>query len=206
MITIIDYGAGNLTSISNMLKRIGEESEITNETEKIEAATKLILPGVGSFDFGMNQLRNAPYFEVFCKKVQEEKVPLLGVCLGMQLLGEGSEEGTVAGLGWIKGTVKKFDAQKIQQAGLKVPHMGWTDIHINKPSPILQDLPPTAHFYFVHSYHLSPTHTEDILLTSNYGYDFTSGVERDNIVAVQFHPEKSHKYGMQLYRNFARCY
>jgi imidazole glycerol-phosphate synthase subunit HisH len=151
-------------------------------------------------------LRSASYFDVFCKKVQEEKVPLLGVCLGMQLLGEGSEEGTVAGLGWIKGTVKKFDAQKIQQAGLKVPHMGWTDIHINKPSPILQDLPADAHFYFVHSYHLSPSNAEDILITSNYGYDFTSGVERGNIVAVQFHPEKSHKYGMQLYRNFAHHY
>lgn len=206
MITIIDYGAGNLTSISNMLKRIGEESEITNDIEKIRAATKLILPGVGSFDFGINQLRNAPYFEVFCKKVQEEKVPLLGVCLGMQLLAEGSDEGTTAGLGWIKGTVKKFDAEKMKQSGLKVPHMGWTDIHIKKPSKILQDLPPDAHFYFVHSYYFSPSHAGDILLTSNYGYEFTSGVERENIVAVQFHPEKSHRYGMQLYRNFAKLY
>jgi imidazole glycerol-phosphate synthase subunit HisH len=206
MITIIDYGAGNLTSISNMLKRIGEESEITNDIEKIRAATKLILPGVGSFDFGINQLSNAPYFEVLCKKVQEEKVPLLGVCLGMQLLAEGSDEGIIAGLGWIKGTVKKFDAEKMKQSGLKVPHMGWTDIHIKKPSKILQDLPSDAHFYFVHSYYFSPSNTDDILLTSNYGYEFTSGVERENIVAVQFHPEKSHKYGMQLYRNFAKLY
>lgn len=206
MITIIDYGAGNLTSISNMLKRIGEESEITNEIEKIAVATKLILPGVGSFNFGMNQLRNAPYFEILCKKVQQEKTPLLGICLGMQLLGEGSEEGVVTGLGWIKGKVKKFDSEKVQKAGLKIPHMGWTDIQINKPSKILQDLPPDAHFYFVHSYHLTPADPQDILLTSNYGYNFTSAVEKDNIVAVQFHPEKSHKYGMQLYRNFARLY
>lgn len=206
MITIIDYGAGNLTSISNMLKRIGEESEITNSVERIGAATKLILPGVGSFDFGINQLRNAPYFDVLCNKVQEEKVPLLGVCLGMQLLAEGSEEGTTPGLGWIQGTVKKFDAEKVKQAGLKVPHMGWTDIHIQKPSKILQGLPTDAHFYFVHSYYFSPVNASDILLTSNYGYEFTSGVERDNIVAVQFHPEKSHKFGMQLYRNFASLY
>lgn len=206
MITIIDYGAGNLTSISNMLKRIGEQSEITSDTEKINAATKLILPGVGSFDFGINQLSNAPYFDVLCKKVQEEKIPILGVCLGMQLLAEGSEEGSTAGLGWIKGKVKKFDAEKIKQAGLKVPHMGWTDITVNKPSRILQDLPADAHFYFVHSYYFSPSRAEDILLTSNYGYSFTSGVERENIVAVQFHPEKSHKYGMQLYRNFACLY
>ena len=206
MITIIDYGAGNLTSISNMLKRIGVESEITNSVEKIKAATKLILPGVGSFDFGIDQLRNAAYFDVLCNKVQEEKVPLLGVCLGMQLLAEGSEEGKTPGLGWIKGTVKKFDAEKVKQSGLKVPHMGWTDIHIQKPSKILQDLPADAHFYFVHSYYFSPVNTSDILLTSNYGYEFTSGLERDNIVAVQFHPEKSHKFGMQLYRNFASLY
>ena len=206
MITIIDYGAGNLTSIANMLKRIGVESEITHSVEKISAATKLILPGVGSFDFGIGQLRNAAYFDILCKKVQEDKVPLLGVCLGMQLLAEGSDEGTTAGLGWIKGTVTKFDAGKIKQAGLKVPHMGWTDITIKKPSKILQGLPPDAHFYFVHSYYLSPVHAGDILLTSNYGYEFTSGVERENIVAVQFHPEKSHKYGMQLYRNFAGLY
>jgi glutamine amidotransferase len=206
VITIIDYGAGNLTSIFNMLKRIGEESEITSDPAKIAAATKLILPGVGSFDFGITQLRNAPYFDVFCKKVKEEKVPLLGVCLGMQLLSEGSEEGVALGLGWIQGRVKKFDAEKIQQAGLKVPHMGWTDVHIQKPSRLFTDMPAEPHFYFVHSYHFETASQPDVLLTSNYGYDFVSGVEKDNIAAVQFHPEKSHKFGMQLYRNFARLY
>jgi glutamine amidotransferase len=206
MITIIDYGVGNLTSIYNMLKRIGEASQITSNPDIIAAANKFILPGVGNFDFGIDQLRKAPYFDILCKKVQEDKIPLLGVCLGMQLLAEGSEEGGAPGLGWIKGTVKKFDAKKVNDAGLKIPHMGWTDIEINKPSLLMQDMPAGAHFYFVHSYHLTPANPEDVLLTSNYGYDFTAGVERDNIVAVQFHPEKSHRFGMQLYRNFARLY
>lgn len=206
MITIIDYGVGNLSSIANMLKRIGEDSIITSDPQKISEAKKYILPGVGSFDYGINQLMSADYFDILTKKVQEEKVPLMGVCLGMQLLGKGSEEGVKPGLGWIDGHVKKFDSKIVNDAGLKIPHMGWTDIEIKKSSKILTDLPEDSHFYFVHSYHFHTENESDILLSSNYGYNFTSGIEKDNIVAVQFHPEKSHKYGMQLYRNFANLY
>jgi imidazole glycerol-phosphate synthase subunit HisH len=206
MITIIDYGVGNLSSIANMLKRIGEDSIITSDINKISEATKFILPGVGSFDYGINQLKQSDYFSVLCKKVQEEKTPLMGVCLGMQLLSNGSEEGSTPGLGWIDGYVKKFDSNVVKNAGLKIPHMGWTDIEIKKNSMLLTDLPKEANFYFVHSYYFQTKNQDDILLTSNYGDNFTSGIEKDNIVAVQFHPEKSHKYGMQLYRNFAKLY
>lgn len=206
MITIIDYGVGNLSSISNMLKRIGEDSIITNDVKQISEATKFILPGVGSFDYGINQLKDAKYFDILEKKIQEDKVPIMGVCLGMQLLCKGSEEGIKPGLGWVNGYVKKFDSEKINKAGLKIPHMGWTDIEIKKDSKLLTDLPENPHYYFVHSYHFCAEEESDILLESNYGYNFTSGIEKDNIVAVQFHPEKSLKYGMQLYRNFAKLY
>jgi imidazole glycerol-phosphate synthase subunit HisH len=202
MITIIDYGAGNVKSVQNMLKKIGVASILTKDVTEIENATKLILPGVGHFDYGMQQLKQSGLIDALNKKVMEEKTPLLGICLGAQMLGNKSEEGTEKGLGWIDMDIVKFDATLLPPH-LKIPHMNWNEINIKKSSPILNDLNNESRFYFVHSYHMKPKHNEDILCTSNYGYEFVSGVQKDNIWGMQFHPEKSHKFGMQLLTNFA---
>lgn len=203
MITIIDYGAGNVKSVQNMLKKIGVESTLTKEISVIEEATKFILPGVGAFDYGMQQLKKSDLIETLNKKVIEQKTPLLGICLGAQMLGNKSEEGSEKGLGWIDIDVVKFD-KKLLDSNLKVPHMNWNEIKINKENLLLKKLNNESRFYFVHSYHMKANNNEDILCTSNYGYIFVSGVNKDNIWGVQFHPEKSHKYGMQLLENFAQ--
>jgi len=203
MITIIDYGAGNVKSVQNMLKKIGVESTLTKEISVIEEATKFILPGVGAFDYGMQQLKKSGLIETLNKKVIEQKTPLLGICLGAQMLGNKSEEGSEKGLGWIDIDVVKFD-KKLLDSNLKVPHMNWNEIKINKENLLLKKLNNESRFYFVHSYHMKANNNEDILCTSNYGYIFVSGVNKDNIWGVQFHPEKSHKYGMQLLENFAQ--
>lgn len=202
MITIINYNAGNIKSIQNMLKRIGVKSCISSSVEEIEQAEKLILPGVGHFDYGMNNLKQSGLVDVLNKKVLIDKVPLLGICLGAQLLGNKSEEGVEKGLGWIAMDVVKFDKANIP-ADLKIPHMSWTEIESNKKSALLEGLDNESRFYFVHSYHMNPKDKNDVLTTSKYGYDFVSGVQKENIYGVQFHPEKSHKFGMRLLENFA---
>lgn len=208
MITIIDYEIGNLTSIKNMLKKAGSDSIITSDVNKISVASKLILPGVGSFEYGMKKLRSMPYFEVLEKRVIEDKIPILGVCLGAQLLLECSEEGSpISGLGWIKGKVVKFNwAEPLFNKGLKVPHMGWNEIRILKGSKLTQDFSGHPRFYFVHSYHIVCEDIEDALFETDYGYPFISGIEKGNILGVQFHPEKSHKFGLKLYTNFLNNY
>lgn len=205
MITIIDYGIGNLGSIKNMLKKAGVESRISSELPEIASAEKLILPGVGAFDYGMGRLREAVYFETLNRRVLEDKVPVLGICLGTQLLTEGSEEGELAGLGWIKGKTIKFRQEKMDNS-LKIPHMGWNEIKAAKESKLFTDMYEEPRFYFVHTYHMTCEADEDVLVTSQYGYEFVSGVESQNIVGVQFHPEKSHKYGLKLLDNFAKHY
>lgn len=205
MITIIDYQVGNLNSIKNMLKKAGVESEITGDPQKIEAADKLILPGVGSFDYGMEKLRSAPFFDQLNQKVLSERTPILGICLGVQLFTESSEEGESAGLGWIKGHTVRFQAEKMD-ASLKVPHMGWNEVSLSKSSKLFTGMYEEPRFYFVHTYHLHIADQTDELVAANYGYSFTAGVEFDNIVGVQFHPEKSHKFGMRLLENFAQHY
>ena len=202
MITIINYGAGNIKSIQNMLKKLGVESEISDDATTINNAKKLILPGVGAFDYGMQQLKKSGLIETLYKKVIEEKTPLLGICLGAQMLGNKSEEGTEKGLAWIDMDVVKFDTKKLSN-NLKVPHMNWNEINIKKTTPLFNKLNNQSRFYFVHTYHMQTNNPTDVLCTSNYGYEFVSGVHKNNIWGMQFHPEKSHKFGMKLLENFA---
>ena len=200
MITIVDYGLGNLGSVLNMLKKIGVEGEIRSDVQGIENASKLILPGVGSFDAAMRKLHESNLTEVLRKKALEDKIPVMGICLGMQLLLNSSEEGIEPGLGWIDGEVKKF---VFNDSHMKVPHMGWNYIKRAKINErIINDLDESK-FYFVHSYYVKVNDQENSLLTTSYGHDFDSGVMKDNIFGFQFHPEKSHKYGMKLFENFA---
>lgn len=197
---IINYGMGNLGSIANMIKKIGGKVEITNDISIIKNAKKLILPGVGSFDRAMNNLEELNLIDVLKTKVIKEKTPILGICLGMQLMANKSEEGNKNGLGFIKGEVKKFSFNRKNK--FKIPHMGWNFIKIKKENPLLIDLNNQSRFYFVHSYHFVYEDEKDVLTTTNYDYDFVSSFAKENIIGVQFHPEKSHKFGMKLLKNF----
>ncbi len=203
MIGIIDYGAGNIRSIHNMLKRLGFDSFISGKKEELESADKLILPGVGHFDHGMKQLHSRNLTAMLHQRVMEEKVPILGICLGAQLLGQGSEEGNEAGLGWVDMKVVAFDKKKLGQE-LKIPHMGWNYIQQLKSSKILGDEKEERRFYFVHSYHMLPLDPSLGLCSTKYGYEFISAISKDNIIGVQFHPEKSHQFGMKIMKNFAQ--
>lgn len=205
MIIIIDYGLGNIGSIKNMLNRIGVESMMSCDANDIERADKLILPGVGRFDYGMAQLHASGFIDVLNSKVLNNKTPILGICLGAQLMTEFSEEGNVEGLGWIRGKTVAFKKVNFDQ-DLKVPHMGWTDVFDFRNSKLFTRMYEDPRFYFVHSYHLEITDQEHTMVRSKYGYDFVAGIEKDNILGVQFHPEKSHKYGMRLLENFIRFY
>jgi glutamine amidotransferase len=205
LITIVDYNTGNLSSIVNMIKKAGGEARISSQLSDIENATKLVLPGVGHFDYGMQNLRKLGLIETLNKKVLADKVPILGICLGVQLFTNGSEEGNEPGLGWIAGFTKSFDKNRLT-AGLKVPHMGWSDVTFKKESPLFNGFSEVPRFYFVHSYHLECARVEDELSYCNHGYQFVSGVHHDNILGVQFHPEKSHRFGMKLIDNFIKNY
>jgi len=205
MISIIDYGMGNLGSVKNMLRHIGVESKIIATPSGILKANKIILPGVGSWDNGVKKLHESGLLGALNKRVLIDKVPVLGICLGMQLLLESSEEGSLPGLNWISGTVKKFDFKRdeFNEMKLRIPHMGWNVIEVSKASYLTKDLIEETRFYFVHSYHAVVSHKEDILMTCNYGYPFTCAIQKDNIWGAQFHPEKSHKFGMALMKKFA---
>lgn len=206
MLVIIDYEVGNLTSIKKMLKKAGcADAIISGKLEDIEKATKLILPGVGHFDYGMSQLHSSGLVEMLNKKVLKDKVPILGICLGAQLLTRGSEEGSQQGLGWIAADTVKFDVAKLAD-NLKIPHMGWSDVTFKNEAPLFNNMPHDSRFYFVHSYHLKCDNINDIAATTKYGYEFAAGIIKDNIMGMQFHPEKSHKYGMQLLSNFVKNY
>lgn len=204
MIAIIDYGVGNLTSVQNMFKKAGINSIISNSRDEIEKAEKVLLPGMGAFDNCMNKFNESGLRKIIEKKVFNEKVPLLGICVGLQMLMERSEEGVLPGLGWVRGKTVGFDVTQMQQEH-KVPNMGWLDITERKKSALFSDL-GNARFYFSHSFHVHPTDERDILVTACYGYEFTAGIERENILGVQFHPEKSHRFGMQLLKNFDANY
>ncbi|MDQ1245529.1 MAG: imidazole glycerol-phosphate synthase subunit HisH [Campylobacterota bacterium] len=198
MIAILDYGVGNLKSIYNMFKKIGIESVITSDIEVVKRADKYLLPGVGSFDHGINSLRNAPFFKTLEKEVLENKKPILGICLGMQLLTNSSEEGKEKGLGWVDAKTIKFD---LEDKNLAVPHMGWNKVYPLSQEGLFKDL-DDGRFYFVHSYHVVCNDEANILGVTNYGVKFTCSIHKDNIYGVQFHPEKSHKFGMRLLKNF----
>jgi glutamine amidotransferase len=203
MIVIIDYGMGNLGSIKNMLKRIGAPAVISGNLQEIADADKLILPGIGAFDNGMQRLSELGLVSVLNQKVLTDGVPTLGICLGMQLMTRGSEEGRLSGLGWFEADTVRFNFGSNEQ-GLKIPHMGWNSVHSLKASLLLDEMHEDPRFYFVHSYHAVCQRQEDVMLQATYGYEFVAGFERANIAGVQFHPEKSHKYGMKLLENFAK--
>ncbi|WP_026764063.1 imidazole glycerol phosphate synthase subunit HisH [Sediminibacterium salmoneum] len=202
MITIIDYGMGNLGSVANMFKRIGVESIISSDIDVISQASKILLPGVGAFDTAMEKINELGLIPILNFKALEEKIPIMGICLGMQLLTESSEEGKLKGLGWIPGHVKKFSFED-DKLGLKVPHMGWNFIRSNKISNLTKDLPEPSKFYFVHSYYVECQNRENVIATTEYGFEFDSLISFENIYGAQFHPEKSHKFGMKLLQNFA---
>lgn len=199
MILIIDYGMGNLGSIQNMLKKAGYKAEISSNPHQIEEADKIILPGVGSFDRAMSNLDELG-LKVLLQKKASLGTPVLGICLGMQLLADSSEEGVLNGLGLIPGKVVKFNISP----DLKVPHMGWNVVEYNPASIIFQNFKEwdEARFYFIHSYHYIPKDVAHIDGKTMYGDFFASAVSRNNIFGVQFHPEKSHKFGLQLLKNF----
>ena len=203
MIAIVDYGMGNLYSVKNMLKLLGYDSDVTGEISRIEAADKLILPGVGNFGKAMDVIRQSGLWEILNHKVLVEKTPILGICLGMQLLLEHSEEGDCDGFGWIPGEVRKFDFPEHPE--LKIPHMGWDYIEKQKESQLFADSTDGERYYFVHSYYVTCRNPADVAATTEYGIRFDSVVQRDNIMGTQFHPEKSHRFGMGVLGNFAKA-
>ena len=199
MIAIIDYGLGNLGSIQNMLKKIGENSKIISNPKELYESKKIILSGVGSFDTGMNNLINRGWIDVLNKLVLNDSIPILGICLGMQLMTQSSEEGSQKGLGWVSAITEKF---KFEDKQYKIPHMGWNDVTFKKKSKLFESVELDQKFYFVHSYYIKTINNCDIIFKTNYGNEFVSGFEYKNIAGVQFHPEKSHKFGMKLLENF----
>lgn len=199
MIAIVDYGMGNLGSIQNMFKRIGEPCQITSSIDVLAGATKILLPGVGAFDSAMTRINDSGLREVLEHKALEERVPTLGICLGMQLLTRGSEEGRMPGLGWIQAQTVRLPAI----AGLKVPHMGWNVVVPVRSSPLIDGLSQEPRFYFVHSYCVQVDDPQDSLLKTHYGITFDAAIAHGNIYGAQFHPEKSHRFGMQFLSAFA---
>lgn len=201
MVVIVDYGLGNLGSIKNMLQFIGFDAVISSDKEQISAASRLILPGVGSFDQGMINLHEKGIIPVLNQRVLVDRVPILGICLGMQLFGLKSEEGNLPGLSWIEQESKKFRPDNHQV--FPVPHLGWEYVSDTKnPSALLNGLNGETKFYFAHSYYVNCKNREEVILEANYIHSFDASVQKGNIAGVQFHPEKSHKYGMQLLTNF----
>jgi glutamine amidotransferase len=199
VITVVDYGAGNIGSVLNMIRKVGGQAIASSEPEKLRNAEKVLLPGVGSFDNAMHKLEQLDLVRPL-QDCAAAGVPLFGICLGMQLLSHGSEEGKLPGLGLIPGQVRRFRFDAAQSS-LKIPHMGWNQVSVCKKHSIVDGLEDEARFYFVHSYHYECEDPADELFKTHYGYDFTSGVQRGNVIGVQFHPEKSHRFGMRLFRN-----
>ena len=202
-IVIIDYGMGNLGSIRNMLKYLGMGSIISNDIADIQRASKLVISGVGAFDNAIRNINALGLMPVLHDKVINESIPVLGICLGMQLFTRRSAEGSLPGFGWVPAEALRFDFTNDPRR-LKIPHMGWNQVEITKDSKLFTGMLQEPRFYFVHSYYCVCDDEHDALATTAYGHRFTSAIEKDNIYGVQFHPEKSHKYGMKLLDNFAR--
>lgn len=199
-LVIVNYGMGNLNSVKRAMSRLRVDSVISSKPEDIAASDKIILPGVGHFGKAMANLKELGLVDVLNEAALVEKKPILGICLGMQLLAEKSEEGDSTGLGWISGEIVKF--QVSDNLKYKVPHMGWNQVDIKRESLLMKDLPEPKEFYFVHSYHFKTENKSVVLNETDYDYNFVSAVEKDNIFGVQYHPEKSHDTGVKLLKNF----
>ncbi|MCD9616545.1 imidazole glycerol phosphate synthase subunit HisH [Chryseobacterium gleum] len=203
MITIIDYGVGNINAFVNVYKRVDVPVKIARTKEDLEGAQKLILPGVGHFDHAMTQLNNSGMREKLDDLVLNQKVPVIGICVGMQMMANKSDEGIMEGLKWIDATVKKFDETKIQQV-TRLPHMGWNDVKPVKDVGLFEGLQDNSIFYFLHTYYFECNNSEDIMAVTEYGGEFASAAHHENKFGIQFHPEKSHHYGEILLHNFAK--
>lgn len=200
MIAVVDYDMGNVASVVNMLRRIGaKDAVLTHEPRVIQDAEKVILPGVGAFDNGMKNLADARLLDVLNEAARQRKIPVLGICLGMQLLTEASEEGTRPGLGWVKGKAVRFEFS--QGSRLKVPHIGWNYVSVTRSNPLFR-VDERSRFYFVHAYHVVCEDGDATIASARYGFDFTCALNKENIYGVQFHPEKSHRFGMRLLKRF----
>lgn len=203
MIGIIDYGLGNIKAFENIYHKLHIPVKLLHKSEDFSEVTKLILPGVGAFDHAMKTFNNSGMRDITEYLVIKQKVPVIGICVGMQMLAFSSEEGVLPGLGWIAGEVKRFDESKIEFE-THLPHMGWNDVEVNKQNMLLNDLESLPRFYFLHSYYFNCANPENILASAHYGDIFTCVVGSDNIYGVQFHPEKSHQFGVKLLENFSK--
>ena len=201
MIRVIDYGLGNISAFLNMYKRLNIEAAVARNADELRQADKLILPGVGAFDHAMELLDGSGMRATLDELVTERKVPVLGICVGMQILARGSDEGRLAGLGWIDARVRGFASLKKDE--LLLPHMGWNDVHPVTGTPLFEGLRPEGRFYFLHSYFFECAREEDVAARTTYGIDFACAAHAGNIYGVQFHPEESHHFGTQLLKNFA---
>ncbi|MFA6075371.1 MAG: imidazole glycerol phosphate synthase subunit HisH [Negativicutes bacterium] len=201
MIAIVDYGVGNIRAFANIYSSLGISFKIASKLSDFDSVTKIILPGVGAFDYAMSRLHLSGLRDKLNELVLERKMPVLGVCVGMQMLARSSEEGTLSGLGWIDGEVKKFDSSLLNQ-GLNIPHMGWNNIVLSKYNKITKDLETAPRFYFLHSYYFCCSCADDVVAITEYGDKFASVVNSDNVYGIQCHPEKSHNNGITLLKNF----
>jgi imidazole glycerol-phosphate synthase subunit HisH len=202
MITIINYGLGNVQAFANLYKRLNIPASIASSAADLVGATRLILPGVGAFDHAMELFDGSGMRETVDELVLKQNMPVLGVCVGMQILAKGSDEGKLAGLGWIDGRVRRFDESKLPRPA-RLPHMGWNDVVPRDRAKLFSGLEQDSRFYFLHSYYFDCASNDNVLATSEYGMSFGCAVRSNNIYGVQFHPEKSHAYGMRLLKNFA---
>ena len=202
MIALVDYGLGNIQAFANIYKRLGIEVRAASDPADLHRASKIILPGVGAFDWAMTRLKESGLSEALDEEVLVKKKPVLGVCVGMQMMAQSSEEGILPGLGWIDAEVKKFSHHN-GSGKMQLPHMGWNDVESGDSTDIFQNLPENQRYYFLHSYYFAPDKPEEILARTDYHGQFASAVRSGNVFGVQFHPEKSHKDGIQLLKNFA---
>lgn len=202
MITIVDYGLGNILAFANMYKRMNIPVSIAREAKDLNSAKKIILPGVGAFDYAITRLEASGMRETLDRKVKQDGVPVLGICVGMQILARSSEEGKLPGLGWVNGRVRKIDASNLNQS-TRLPHMGWNDVVPSADSGLFKGLCDGARFYFLHSYYLECDAQSSVIATAEYGDQFCCAVREGNVYGVQCHPEKSHHFGAMLLRNYA---
>ena len=202
MIKIIDYGLGNIRAFANVYDRLNIPISVARTADDLKDAKKIILPGVGAFDHAMSELNKSGMRETLEIMALDRRLPILGICVGMQIMAHTSDEGTLPGLGWIDGTVKKFDTFLLNSK-IQLPHMGWNTIHPNIGNPLLTNFNNESRFYFLHSYYFQCNNSNDTISTTEYGIEYSSAINNMNIYGVQFHPEKSHQWGIQLLKNFA---